>query len=389
MALQAYVAEQLFDGATLSAPAGGMALVTKGAIIADIGPAERLGKGVHVTDLGPGTLCPGFVDLQVNGGGGVMLNDAPTPDTVRTIAAAHAHLGTTTLMPTLITDTPQVTHAAVAAVQAAIGAGVPGVAGLHLEGPHLSQARKGAHDPALIRPMTDADLAFLVDAARRLPRLIVTLAPESTTHAQIAALAAAGAIVSLGHSDTTSDTAAKAFAAGAGMVTHLFNAMSQLGNREPGLVGAALSGAVWAGLIADGIHVHPQTIGTALAAKRGRDSAVGGGVFLVTDAMAVAGTTLQGFTLNGRQIARSNGRLTLADGTLAGADVDFATALRVLTRDVGIPLAQALSMATAAPSRAIRADDRCGHLAAGRRADFVHLSSDLMLHGVWQGGTPV
>ena len=169
------------------------------------------------------------------------------------------------------------------------------------------------------------------------------------------------------------------------MVTHLFNAMSQLGNREPGLVGAALDAAgVGAGLIADGVHVAPASIRVALAAKRGAD-----GIFLVTDAMAVAGTGLDGFTLNGRRILRRDGRLTLADGTLAGADIDFARAIRVMVREVGLTLPQALRMATAAPAAAIGRGDRLGPLAPGRAADFVHLDPDLVLRGVWRGGAAV
>ena len=259
---------------------------------------------------------------------------------------------------------------------------MPGFLGLHLEGPHLDPRRKGAHDPALIRPMTPADLAMLCDAAARLPALMVTLAPESATSEQIAALAEAGAVVSLGHSDTGFAQANAAFAAGARAVTHLFNAMSPLGHREPGLVGAALDAAeVHAGLIADGLHVAPATMRAALAAKRGADR-----IFLVTDAMPVAGTDLSEFALNGRRILRRDGRLTLADGTLAGADIDFPGALRVLVRDVGVPLPQALRMATVAPALALGAEDRLGRLAAGLPADLVHLDEGLALRGVWRAG---
>jgi N-acetylglucosamine-6-phosphate deacetylase len=233
--------------------------------------------------------------------------------------------------------------------------------------------------------MTAADLAALLEAARRLPALLVTLAPESATPAQVAALAGAGAVVSIGHSDTGIAAARAAFAAGARCVTHLFNAMSQLGNREPGLVGAALDAdGVRAGLIADGIHVAPESMRAALAAKRGAD-----GIYLVTDAMPVAGADLTEFALNGRRILRRDGRLTLEDGTLAGADIDFAGAIRVLVRDVGLTPAQALRMATAVPAAVIGADARCGRLAPGMPADLVHLDTDLALAGVWRAGGPV
>jgi N-acetylglucosamine-6-phosphate deacetylase len=368
---------EIFDGARLHA---GAALVVEDGEVGGIVPRDEAPAGPRV-HLDGGVLAPGFVDLQVNGGGGVMLNDRPDLEGIRTICEAHGRLGTTGLMPTLITDTPAVTRAAVEGGLAAAEAGVPGFLGLHLEGPHLDPRRKGAHDPALIRPMQAEDLELLCDAARRLPALIVTVAPESVTAAQVAALAAAGAVVSLGHSDTAAERAEAVFAAGAGMVTHLFNAMSQLGNREPGLVGAALAAdAVRAGLIADGIHVAPTTMRMALAAKPAD------GIFLVTDAMAVAGTELTEFTLNGRRILRRDGRLTLADGTLAGADIDFAGAIRVLVGQVGVTLSRALRMATAVPAACLGLGDRLGRLAPGLPADLVHLDAGLGLAGVWRGG---
>ncbi len=318
-----FTGARLFDGTAFR---DGSLVVENGRVQAILPPGSALG-GLTEHPLDGGILAPGFVDLQVNGGGGVMFNDAPTPGTLRIIADAHAGLGATTILPTLITDTPDITRAAIAAAVAASRAGVPGIAGLHLEGPHLSVARKGAHEPRLIRPMTDDDLNALTDTARQLPRLMVTLAPESVTPGQVRILAQAGVIVSLGHSDAGFDTARAYADAGATCVTHLFNAMSQLGNREPGLVGAALSdGRLHAGLIADGIHVHPAAIAAALAAKAGP-----GGIFLVSDAMAPAGSALTNFTLNGRKVIRSDGRLLLDDGTLAGADLDLPRALRVLT----------------------------------------------------------
>lgn len=371
------VGADVFDGTRLHEDA---ALVIEAGRVAGIVAAPQAPEGARVV-LDGGVLAPGFVDLQVNGGGGVMLNDRPDADGLRIICEAHFRLGTTGLMPTLITDTPETTRAVVEAGVAAARAGLPGFLGLHLEGPHLDPRCKGAHDPALIRPMRDADLAIYVDAAARLPALMVTLAPENATPQQIAALAAAGAVVSLGHSDTGYAEARAGFSAGACVVTHLFNAMSPLGHREPGLVGAALdTEGVAAGLIADGIHVVAPVMRAALAAKRGAD-----GVFLVTDAMAVAGTEMNEFRLNGRRILRRDGRLTLDDGTLAGADVDLPASLRVLVRAVGLPLAAALRMATAVPAALIGAEGH-GTLAAGSAADLVHLDADLALAGVWRDG---
>lgn len=318
--------------------------------------------------LGGGVIVPGFVDLQVNGGGGVMFNDHQDVATLRTIAQAHASTGTVAILPTLITDTHARTRAAIDAVEQAIAEGVAGIAGIHLEGPHLSVARKGAHDPKLIRPMEQADLALMLHAAERLPNVMVTVAPENTTPAQITAMADAGIVVSLGHTDAGFDTCMAAFAAGARCVTHLFNAMSQMGNREPGLVGATLAhGDIYAGMIADGIHVHPNTLRVALAAKPDPER-----LFLVTDAMATAGSPITGFSLNGREVFRENHRLTLADGTLAGADLEMARAVSVMVNDAGDSLASAVARTSAIPAQLLRSRGTLGTL-----AQALYLDADL------------
>ncbi|TIT63084.1 MAG: N-acetylglucosamine-6-phosphate deacetylase [Mesorhizobium sp.] len=363
----------------------GAALVVRDGLVEAMLPLGALGGDIRAIDTGGGMLVPGFVDIQVNGGGGVMLNDHPDVASIETICRAHAPFGTTALLPTLITDTPAITAAAIAAGEAAALQKVPGFLGLHLEGPHLSIARKGAHDPALIRPMTDADQAMLIAARRKLPVLLTTIAPESVDPARVTALAKAGIVVSLGHSDTGHATA-KAFAeAGASVVTHLFNAMSQIGNREPGLAGAAIDiGTLSAGLIADGIHVHPATIRIALDAKQGP-----GRIVLVTDAMATIGTDMTSFTLNGRTIYRKDGSLRLADGTLAGADLDMISAIRFMHRTVGLDLSEALRMASLYPAQAIGQSHRLGRFANGTAADIVALSDDLGIGSVWIGGDKV
>jgi N-acetylglucosamine-6-phosphate deacetylase len=326
-------------------------------------------------------LVPGFVDLQVNGGGGVLLNEAPTLDGIRTICETHTRFGTTALLPTLITDTPGVTEQAIAAGSAATASHVPGFLGLHLEGPHLSVARKGAHDPALIRSMQQADVDRLAAARQALPNLLTTVAPETVGPEQVAALRAAGIVVSIGHSDAGYAAVRAATEAGASMVTHLFNAQSQLGNREPGVVGAALDlGALHAGLIADGIHVDAATIGIALRAKRGP-----GRIFLVTDAMSLTGTDAQRLTLNGREIIRADGALRLADGTLAGADLTMVAAVAYMHGTIGLPLTEALRMASLYPAEALGAPDR-GHLRRGAAADFVILTDELGVAATWIGG---
>jgi len=334
-----------------------------------------------VVQLDGGYILPGLVDLQVNGGGGQMVNGQTTADDLRRLCDVHARLGTTSILPTLITDTPDATATVLAAGIKAAAQGVPGFLGLHLEGPHLDPRRKGAHDAALIRSMTDDDLNRLCDGAKHLPSLLVTLAPESVTPDQITALSRAGVIVSLGHSDCSLATAQSAFQAGASCVTHLFNAMSQLGNREPGLVGAALTHPVHAGLIADGIHVAPEAMRIAMAAQPEQ-------IFLVSDAMAISGTNTAKFTLAGRQILRQQGRLTLEDGTLAGADLTLPQAIQVMVQKVGTPIETAFAMATTRPAACIKRGD-VGSLRPGAVADFVHLDSDLALRGVWRGGQKI
>jgi N-acetylglucosamine-6-phosphate deacetylase len=367
---KAYLGADIFDGHDRHQ---GCALLIDAGRVAAIQPEADLPAGIERVALAGGLIAPGFVDLQVNGGGGVMLNNAPSVETIRTICKGHATGGTTALLPTLITDTPEITRAAIAATREALAEGVPGLLGLHLEGPHLSLARKGAHDPALIRPMEEADLRALEDLAAALPTLLVTVAPESVRPEQIARLARAGATVSIGHSDCGYASAVAAADSGARMVTHLFNAMSQLGNREPGVVGAALeTPALWAGLIADGFHVDPAAIRVALRAKRAP-----GRIFLVSDSMATTGTDLDEFTLNGRRILRRGGRLTLEDGTLAGADLDLASAVRFMVGTIGLPVDEALRMATAYPAQLIGRDSEIGTLTPGGRADFVWLDDAL------------
>jgi N-acetylglucosamine-6-phosphate deacetylase len=377
--MKAYLGARIFDGQEWR---DGSALLVEEGVIAGICAEREVTSNVETVDLGGGMLVPGFVDLQVNGGGGVLLNDTPTLDGIRTICAAHARFGTTALLPTLITDTPEVTRAAIEAGIEAAEARVPGFLGLHLEGPHLSVSRKGAHDPKLIRPMDDGDVAALTDAVCRLPVLLTTVSPETVPPDRIAALVAAGVKVSLGHSDTSFAVAAAAQAAGATLVTHLFNAMSPLAHRDPGLVGAALeSGSAWAGLIADGFHVDRHAIAIALRAKNGP-----GRIFLVTDAMATIGTELDEFFLNGRRIKRQGGRLTLEDGTLAGADLDMISAVRFMHREMGLSLDEALRMASLYPAQAIGKADVLGHFRKGSAASMVHLTDALDIACVWTDG---
>ncbi len=372
----------VFDGNTYHAHAD---LIVRGSRVIDITATPTALPDAETITLNGGLLVPGFVDLQVNGGGGVLFNDQPTVAGIARMCAAHLPFGTTAMLATLITDTPEITRAAIDAGIEAHRTGVPGFAGLHLEGPHLDVARKGAHDPALIRPMTASDLDLLVSAAQQLPHLMVTVASGSVTTGQISALANAGIVVSLGHTDATCDQALAALDAGATCVTHLFNAMSPLSHRQPGVVGAALaSDNTFAGLIADGFHVDKTAMKIAIAAKQGH-----GRIFLVTDAMSTIGTDLKSFTLNGRTITRNHGKLTLDDGTLAGADLDMITAIRYLINDAGIDPHEVLRMASCYPARCLNASDTLGVLHSGAYANVIHLDDSLTIQQIWQNGEAV
>lgn len=371
----AYHATRIFDGTSWHESA---ALIVSDGRVAGIVQSVDAPEGESVA----GAIVPGLIDLQVNGGGGTLFNNDLTPDAIGTICSAHAGFGTTGVMVTLITDTAQNTTVALAAGRAARA--TPGFLGLHLEGPHLSVARKGTHDRALIRTMDADDLAVLVAAAGGFEHMICTVAPESVTPDQVATLARAGITVSLGHTACDHATAIEYADAGAKMVTHLFNAMGQMEHRAPNLVGAALDdGRLWAGLIADGYHVADAAMRIALRGKAGP-----AGIFLVSDAMSTIGSDLTDFTLNGRQIFRADGRLTLADGTLAGADIALIDAVRYAHQALGVPLDVALNLAALAPARAMGISDR-GHLAVGARADFFCLTPDINAAGTWIGGQKI
>lgn len=367
-----FTGARVFDGAGFRDGA----LILEAGRVAGYGAPEG-----EVVELSGGVIAPGFLDLQVNGSGGVAIDGETDLAVLETVCAVQGRLGATGCLPTLITDRPEATARVVQAGIAATKAQVPGFLGLHLEGPHLDVRRKGAHDAGLIRPMEERDLDLILEAASELPALMVTVAPESVRHEQIAAMTAAGVVVSLGHTECGAGVARAAMAAGARCATHLFNAMSQMGNREPGMVGAVLGSGGFAGLIADGVHVDVLTLRVALAAKRE-------GVFLVSDCMALAGTEGTEFHLGGRRILRKQGRLTLEDGTLAGADLTLPQAVKVLVEDVGIAAERALAMASSIPAAVIGRGD-LGHLRPGARADMVHLGPDWALRGVWRGGVAV
>lgn len=335
----------------------------------------------RIVDCGGRLLLPGFIDTQVNGGGGKLFNDDPSVATITTIAEAHRRFGTTGLLPTLISDDLSVVEAAIAATDAAIEAGVPGVIGIHIEGPFLSPKRHGIHLESKLRPLDDAVIDLLTSARRG--RTLVTLAPERATPAQIRRLVNAGVIVAAGHSDADYETVRAAIDAGLTGFTHLFNAMSQLANRAPGMVGAALEDdATYAGLIVDGHHVHPATVRVAVRAK-GVER-----LMLVTDAMPTVGADSDSFVLQGRPIALDGDRLTSADGVLAGSTLTMAQAVANIIAQGRVTLRQASAMASVTPAAFLGIADVRGAIAAGFAADLVLLDDDMQVTQTWIGGQP-
>ena len=358
----------------------GFAVLVEGgdiaAVVRDDDPRLR---DADVRDLGGGTLLPGFIDAQVNGGGGVLFNNAPTVEAIATIARAHRRFGTTGLLPTLISDDLDVMRVAIAAVREAIASGVPGVLGIHLEGPYLAPARKGTHDAGKFRvpDAAEIELATSLDNGATL----LTLAPEQVPDEAVRAFAARGAIVAAGHTAASYAQARAGIASGVRGFTHLYNAMSPLQGREPGAVGAALEDdGCWCGVIADGVHVHPASLRVALAAKpRGK-------VFLVTDAMPMVGADDPSFDLYGETITAVDGVVRNAAGALAGSALDMASAVRNCVRRLDLPLEEAARMASTYPADLLGLAATHGRIAPGYRADLVALDDDLQVVGTWIGG---
>lgn len=350
--------------ATATGVLHGAEIVVDGTTIASIAPLRDVAGAV---DLAGGWVMPGFVDTQVNGGGGVLFNDETNVDGIAAIGAAHARFGTTAFLPTLISEEPARIALALDAADTAIAAGVSGVVGVHIEGPVLNAARRGIHDPGKFRPLDPQLLALLVRP--RAGRVMVTLAPEKVAPADLAALVAAGVIVSAGHSEADYDTMIAAFDAGLSGITHLFNAMPPMHQRAPGVVGAALDDPrPWCGLIVDKVHVASAVLRIAMKA-RPFDR-----MMLVTDAMPSVGGD-GGFLLQGRRIDVANGTCTFADGTLAGSDLDMATALANCVADLGIAPQDAAAMAATHPAAFLGLSAERGSLAPGRRADWVVLDA--------------
>ena len=328
--------------------------------------------------LGGGMLVPGFIDTQVNGGGGVLFNDQPSVEGIVAIAKAHRRFGTTAMLPTLISDDLDVIAAAIAAVDAAIASSVPGIIGIHIEGPFLNAGKRGIHDAHKFRTLDDVAIALL--SSLKNGKTLITLAPELAPVGAIASLVNNGVIVAAGHTLASYDDIARAIAEGLSGVTHLFNAMTPLESRAPGVVGAALDSDLICGIIVDGHHVDPASLRVAYRAK-GADA-----LMLVTDAMPTVGSDVKSFRIGDADIVADGGVLRSDDGTLAGSALDMASAVRNCANMMRVDLIEAIHMATRTPATFLGLAGSYGRIEPGYRADMVHLGDALDVQATWIAG---
>jgi N-acetylglucosamine-6-phosphate deacetylase len=367
---------RIFDGTRLI---DGHAVIIDGERITAVVRERDVPAGARRHSVA-GLIAPGFIDWQVNGGGGVLFNETTTADGIAAIGAAHRRYGTVAFLPTLITDTKPKMREALAATTDAIARKVPGVIGVHLEGPFLNPERKGVHDPRLMRVIEEDDIAAIT-GARAAGRILMTVAPEKMPAGTITRLARAGIILSAGHTAGSYETIGAARVAGLTGFTHLFNAMPPLAGREPGPVGAALNDAeAWCGLIVDMQHVSAASLKVAIAARGWQR------MTLVTDAMPTVGSAESEFTLLGRTVRRRDGALKTDDGTLAGSDLDMASAVRNTVSALGLPLEAALHMASRAPAEFLGLGGELGRIATGYRASLVLLDDTLAVRETWIDG---
>ncbi len=369
-----------FSNAQIVTPTGIVrgSLVCEGETITQIVPGDAKAGDGHVIDVQGGYLLPGFIDTQVNGGGGVLFNDETTAAGIAAIGRAHRAYGTTGYLPTLISDELSVIDAAMRATEAAIEQGVPGVLGIHIEGPFISKERKGIHNPDMFRTLTPESKALLKSLKHG--KTLVTLAPERCTPEDIAELSAAGVVLAAGHTNADYATMVTALDAGVTGFTHLFNAMSPMLHRAPGVVGAALENqTAFAGLIMDGHHVDWPVLRVALNARPAHT------YMLVTDAMPTVGSRQKTFVLNGKTIHVENGVCVDDHGTLAGSDLDMVTAVRNCVQLAKASIVDTAIMAASAPAAFIGLSAARGSLVVGQRADVVWLDSDLQIQGTFIG----
>ncbi|HEY7884739.1 MAG TPA: N-acetylglucosamine-6-phosphate deacetylase, partial [Cellvibrionaceae bacterium] len=352
------------------------ALVINGSEIFCLAEHDNVVQDAVNVELNGGILAPGFIDLQVNGGGGAFFTNAPNIDTLKTMLDGHRPTGTTSMLPTLISATRDTHQAGIDAVRAAVAENMAGILGIHLEGPFFDLEKRGAHNAEFIRAISEDDLTWLCDT--RGIKTLLTLAPEHVAPGQITQLVEAGIRVSAGHSNARYREVKAAIDAGLSGFTHLYNAMRPQTGREPGVVGAALEcGHSWCGIICDNHHVHPASVRVACKSKpRGK-------IYLVTDAMSTVGSANKSFSLYGETITEKNGALVNAEGRLAGSAIGMIDAVRIAHTDAHLTLDECLRMASLYPAQYMRVDHMLGKIAPAFRADLVHFTNDFNVTATW------
>ncbi|MDO8281769.1 MAG: N-acetylglucosamine-6-phosphate deacetylase [Thermodesulfovibrionia bacterium] len=354
-------------------------ILIKGNTIVDILDEDSLTDEIEIIDLGRKSVAPGFIDLQVNGGGGKLFNDAPTKETILDIAKAHQQFGTTNFLPTLITDSREKIQEAIQSVSSLIKNGDKAILGIHLEGPFINPKKAGVHNKEFIQTLSDTDLSLLSSLDNG--KTLITLAPEMCKSELLSQLSSQGILISAGHSDATLEDIQNAVKAGLSCATHLFNAMSQFSSREPGLVGAALvEDDLYCGIIVDGFHVHFSSVKIAWSAKKK------GKMFIVTDSMPPVGSHECNFQLGPYSIRVENGKCVTGDDILAGSALDMATAVRNCIQKVGIPKDEALRMASTYPAHYLSLNNKLGYIAPGYEANLTIFNNEINISSVVVNG---
>ncbi len=360
------------------------AVVIVDGMIERVCPLNELPAGTDTREVNGALIAPGFIDLQLNGCGGVQFNDDITAITVETLAVmqrANQKSGCTSFLPTLITSTDELIKRAVDVMRAYLAQNANQALGLHLEGPWLNPLKKGTHDPALIRQPDSALVNFLCENADVIAK--ITLAPEQVDSAIIHRLSKAGIVISAGHSYATSDEARRGISAGISFATHLYNAMPPVTGREPGLIGALFdSPEVYCGIIADGLHVNYVNIRNAKRLK-------GDKLILVTDATAPAGAAIDQFIFAGKTIYYRDGLCVDEQGTLSGSALTMIEAVANSVEHAGISLEESLRMATLYPARAMGVEDKLGSVTAGKVANLTVFTRDYQIIQTFVNGDEV
>jgi N-acetylglucosamine-6-phosphate deacetylase len=373
---QALIGARVFDGEVFL---NDTAVIIDADKIIELAPISQLDNSIKKIDLKGGVIAPGFIDLQVNGGGGAFFTNDTSVKAIQTMVQGHRPTGTTSMMPTLISDTKEVHQAGVQAIYDAVEQGNPGVLGVHIEGPFFSMEKRGAHHERYIREMDENDEAWLEKISGF--KTIITLAPEHTKPGQIKALSDAGIVVCAGHTNAHYEEVVRGIDEGLLGFTHLYNAMRPQSGRDPGTVGAALeSDNTWCGIIVDNHHVHVGSIRVALAAKPK------GKLYLVSDSMSTVGSDVKSFTIYGETISEQDGALVNAEGRLAGSAIGMIDAVRINTLDVGVELGESLRMASLYPAEFMQLDNKLGRIQAGYRADLTHFNDDFVVENTWVAG---